>query len=254
MLPNVSKAGDPRSAVLRQMLLLRHRMAFLINALQYHIQVDVIDANFSALVARLDPDPTSSTGDSHRSVPYSTSTPFTTSPTQRGSPMGSPRNNNNNKSPKAKAKAKAKAADTNGTGTGNGNGGVKAGDTRNTGDVSTGSITGDYLAIERAHEAFLANIVKGCFMQVKVIQKGLDDVFRTCSEFCFLLENSPNLAAIDPARIREYVFAGSVLCCVGLPHLPFCMAMQLCGYCVRTLNGWMDGFLPFCPPAPHVFV
>ena len=136
------QAGDQRSAVLREMLLLRHRMAFLINALQYHIQVDVIDAQFSQLLAKIEELGDDGEVQQHLHSdhgPAETSSPFS-SPRSRGS------------SPKSRPMTVVV--------------GTAAGADTESNQVAGNDVDRDYLAVERAHELFLSNIVKGCFMQV----------------------------------------------------------------------------------------
>eukprot|EP00750_Incisomonas_marina_P009548 INCI16039.4.p1 GENE.INCI16039.4~~INCI16039.4.p1 ORF type:complete len:272 (+),score=44.03 INCI16039.4:163-978(+) len=205
---HLHRAGDQRSAVLREMLLLRHRMAFLINALQYHIQVDVIDAQFSQLLAKIEELGDDGEVQQHLHSdhgPAETSSPFS-SPRSRGS------------SPKSRPMTVVV--------------GTAAGADTESNQVAGNDVDRDYLAVERAHELFLSNIVKGCFMQVKVIQKGLDDVFRTCSEFCFLLENTPSVASVEPARIRTLdhqfrVSMGFLLSLLTRSHAHQALVMRL---------------------------
>ena len=85
-------------------------MVLLLNTNRYHIQVDVIDANFSALVNGI-----------RKNIDEA----------QAGE-----------EKLKQQQQQQPDALD------------------------SRGSTIGDYLAVELAHEQFLANIVKGCFMQV----------------------------------------------------------------------------------------
>lgn len=125
-------------------------MAFLINALQYHIQVDVIDAQFSQLLTKIE-----ELGDDGQvqqplhsdHAPAETSSPFS-SPRSRGasSPKSRP--------VQATASSEAAAAAT-----------IADGESHK---MAGNDVDRDYLAVERAHELFLSNIVKGCFMQVCV--------------------------------------------------------------------------------------
>jgi len=99
---------------------------------RYHIQVDVIDAEFSTLVAKICPNPDESLKTHSR--------------------PSSPRSR------------------------------------QGQGHANTTASHSDYLAVERAHELFLANVVKGCFMQVEfricTIPQS-DDSFKIL--FCFFV-------------------------------------------------------------------
>ena len=97
-------------------------MVLLLNTNRYHIQVDVIDANFSALVNGI-----------RKNIDEAQAEEET------------PNTDEQQQKPQQQQQQQQQQADA---------------------LDSTGSTSGDYLAVELAHEQFLANIVKGCFMQV----------------------------------------------------------------------------------------
>lgn len=111
---------------------------------RYHIQVDVIDGNFATLLAIIEPISPTPSGASSTAV---SSTPFTTSPRGRGSPTSA-----SSKGRKASSSTHIHVDNDDE-------------DDMIEQNVETGVLK-DYLAVERAHEVFLASVVKGCFMQV----------------------------------------------------------------------------------------
>ena len=63
--------------------------------------------------------------------------------------------------------------------------------------------SGDFEAVQRAHDTFVRNVVRRSFTDMKVVRTALHGVLRACAAFCGLISQHRDVSEIPPSRFRE---------------------------------------------------
>lgn len=157
---------------LLQFQLLRNRMAFLIDNLQYYLQVDVVEAAYTRMQRALE--------SAHAQLV-----------TSMGREDRGESERDTSKDKENHRRSRTNVVDDESK--------VPFSKT-----VGHGGAMGAFRGIRRAHKEFLTSLSKRTFIQVKAIRAVLYDVLGTCLDFCALVENNEeNVTRVSTHQLRR---------------------------------------------------